>query len=194
MYEISSAERGFSIEGGLLYDNPLNGSHKPYKDMDGGFGYTGNIAYDFFNWGGIELGVIHSSHNYTLAIVNNAIREANASKTLFYLKARGYLLRRGKSEIILGLGGGFADISGYSVLEQYEISDDFSGSGFISTLDYRYNISPGLALSAYLGLNLADYTRYELMGSKTDYPGKMPDGNSLIWGITVFHRIGIPQP
>jgi hypothetical protein len=193
MYVVSYAERGFSIEGGLLYDNPLGDSHRPYKDMEGGFGYIANIAYDFFDRGGLELGVMHSSHNYTLAVVNNAISQADASKSTFYLKARIYLFKQDKSEVIFGLGGGLTDISGSTVISNFIVSDDFSGACLLASLDYRYTISPGLALSAYLGLNLADYTRYELMGSKQDYPGSMPNGNSLCWGITVFHRIGIPQ-
>lgn len=193
MYVVSCAGQGFSIEGGLLYDKPLGDSNKPYKDMEGGFGYIANFAYDFFERGGLELGVMHSSHSYTLAVVNNAISQANASKSAFYLKARAYLLQKGKSEVLFGIGGGFSDISGSFIVGDYEFSNDYSGPCLITSLDYRYNISPGLALSAYLGFNLVDYNRYEILGSKQNYPGSMPNGNSLCWGITVFHRIGIPR-
>jgi hypothetical protein len=193
MYGISAAEKGFSIEGGLLYDNPLGDSQKAYQDMEGGFGYVANIGYDFFERGGLEIGVAHSSHNYTLEIDDNAVREADASKTMVFLKVRAYLMQRGNSEIIAGLGGGLADISGTLIEQDSDLSNGFSGPGLIASFEYRYKISPGLALSAYLGLNLIDYSRYEVAGYKTDYPGDLPGGNSLCWGITVFHRIGVPQ-
>lgn len=193
MYAISYAEKGFTIEAGLLYDRPLGDSHKPYKDMEGGFGYIANFAYDFFDRGGLEFGVMHSSHDYELRVVNNAVNQASADKTTIFLKARAYPLMRGKSEIIIGLGGGLFDISGPKIYQDVELSDDFSGLGIVASLDYRFNITPGLALSAYLGLNLVSFDRYEILGYKADYPGKLPDGNSLCWGFTVFHRIGIPQ-
>ena len=188
-----NAERGFSIEGGLLYDKPLGGTQKPYHDIQGGFGYIANFAYDFFEWGGLEFGVMHTSHEFELAVVNNAVNQGNASKTTLFLKARACPLRIGKSELIVGLGAGLFEISGTTIVDNFEVSDDFSGLGFLTSLDYRYKISPGLELSAHLGMNFVNYNRYEINGYKSDYPGSMPDGKSLCWGITVFHRIGIPQ-
>jgi len=161
--------------------------------MEGGFGYIANFAYDFFERGGLEFGVMHTTHDYELEVVNNAVIRASADKTTIFLKARAYPLIKGKSEIIISLGTGLFDISGPRIIGNSELSDDFSGIGITAGLDYRYNITSGLALSAYLGLNLVNYDRYEILGYKTDYPDKMPDGNSLCWGITIFHRIGIPQ-
>lgn len=187
------ADKGFSIEAGLLFDRPASGTNKPYPEMTSGFGYMGNIGYDFFERGGLELGVLHTTHDYVLDVIGGAVEEESAVKTTIFLKARGIPYQRDKFEIIVAAGLGFFDLSGKKLIQGNSTDEDLSGLGFTGNLDFRYNITTGLAVSLYLGGNLVNYNRYELLGIKTAYPGKLPGGDSFNWGLTVFHRIGIPQ-
>jgi hypothetical protein len=190
----SFAEKGFTIEGGLLYDQPGGGGHnRPFPAMKGGFGYTANFGYNFTNQEGFELGVMHTMHNYELGVRTNAAIEDNADKTTFFLKARVSPLKRGNFEIVTAAGIGFFDIAGKQIIQEQDTDNDFSGLGFTGNFDFRYYITSGLAVSIYLGANFVDYNRYEIFGYKKDYGMKMPGGNSINWGLTLFHHIGIPQ-
>jgi hypothetical protein len=187
------AEKGFSIEGGLMYDRPIaKADRRPYTNLQGGLGYTANLGYDFFDRGGVELGVMYSTHAYDFDVVGSAIKEDDASKTTIFFKLRGILYKGERFEIITAAGVGFFDITGKRIIQENIVDEDFSGPGFTGNIDFRYYASPGLAITFYFGANLVDYNRYELFNSKSTYPGKMPSGNSLNWGLTFFHRIGIP--
>lgn len=189
----SQAERGFTIEGGLIYDRPSGSSNKPFIGMESGLGYTANIGFDIFERGGLELGVLRTSHAYELDVVGGAVREDDAVKTTFYLKARGVPYKYEKFELVAGVGVGFFDIAGKRIIQENDVDENFSGFGVLTNLNFRYHVTGGLALSFYLGANFVNYDRYELFGFKTDYGRKLPGGDSINWGLTLFHRIGIPQ-
>jgi hypothetical protein len=189
----SKARKGFTIEGGLIYDHPASHS-RPYTNMKGGFGFTGNLGFDFLDWAGFELGVIHSSHKYELGVHSGAVLEESADKTTFFLKARAIPFRRGKFEFIAAAGVGFFDLAGKRLdIAGDQFDEDFSGLGFTGNFDFRYNITDGLAASLYLGSNFINYSRYEILGYKADFGRKLPSGNSINWGLTLYHYIGIPQ-
>ena len=93
------------------------------------------------------------------------------------------------------MGAGFFDISGdrISATDNAQYNEDFSGWGVITNMNLRYHVSGGLAVSFYLGANFVDYNKYTLLGYPSSYNGAIPGGDSINLGITVFHRIGIPQ-
>jgi hypothetical protein len=95
--------------------------------------------------------------------------------------------------LIMAAGIGYFDISGQKIIQGIQSDIDFSGVGLVTDFKFRYHINDGLAISFYIGANVVNYNRYEVFGSKTDYGGKLPGGNSINWGVTIFHRIGIPQ-
>jgi hypothetical protein len=189
----SAAQRGFTIEAGLIYDHPSGLHNKPYPAMKSGLGYTGILGYDFIDRAGLDLGVMKTSHNYELSVIHGAVTEDNADKTTIFLKAHGIPFRHDKFDLVIAAGIGYFDISGQKMILGNPSDIDFSGVGLVTDLKFRYNISDGLALSFYIGANFVNYNRYEIFGYKADYGGKLPGGNSLNWGFTVFHRIGIPQ-
>jgi RNase P/RNase MRP subunit p29 len=191
----SLAKKGFSIEGGLIFDRPARTSHdRPYANMKGGLGFIGNVGYDLFERGGLEIGAMHSSHHYELGIRSGVVLEETATKTAFFVKARAIPLQKGKFEIATAAGIGYFDISGKrldsigNALDEY-----FSGIGFTGNIDTRYHITDALAASFYLGLNLVNYSRYEIFGYKADFGRPLPGGDSINWGLTLYHHIGIPQ-
>lgn len=191
---LAFAEKGFSIEGGLIYDRPIDDkSDRAFSDLRPGFGYTGNLGYDFFDKFGLEIGVMHTRHDYDLAVTGGGIIEEVAGRTIFFLKARVMPLRISKSEFVLAAGPGFFDISGLRQVQGSDADAGFSGWGMVSNANYRYHINDGLALGFFLGINLVKYNRFELIGFETPYNGPLPKGNSISWGFTIFHRIGIPQ-
>ena len=110
------AQKGFSIEGGLIYDRPTGSGAKPFTAIKSGLGYMGNIGYDFVDRAGLELGVLHSSHDYELAVINNAVSEESADKTTIFLKARGIPYRREKYDLVIAAGIGYFDISGKKLI------------------------------------------------------------------------------
>jgi hypothetical protein len=189
------ARTGFSIEGGLLYDRPASGAHdRPYANMKSGIGFTINLGYDIWDRVGLELGAMHTAHEYELGIrAGGAIIEENADKTTFFLKARAIPFRYKKFETVIAAGAGFFDISGKRLRGGSEVDEDFSGPGFTGNLDFRYNVSEGLAISLYLGANFVNYKRYEIFGYKSNFEGGMPGGDSINWGLTIYHSIGMPQ-
>lgn len=179
-----------------MHDQPRNNPHdKPYQNMKGGYGYIADVGYDIFDRLGLEIGVMHTTHDYDLISIHGAIMGASAEKTTFFIKVRGAPWRWNKLELITALGAGFFDISGdrISALDNVRYNEDFSGWGVITNMNLRYHVSGGLAVSFYLGANFVDYNKYSLFGYPNSYNGPMPGGDSINLGITVFHRIGIPQ-
>jgi hypothetical protein len=194
-YSNPMAEKGFSIEGGLIYDRPSINSHdRPYNHMKGGIGFIGNVGYDFFERGGLEIGAMHSTHDYELGIKNGVVLEETAPKTTFFMKARGTPFKRGKFEAVIAAGIGYFDISGRRLDIAGEPYDEyFSGFGFTGDLDLRYHITGGLAACLYLGSNFVNYSHYEIFGYKANFGERLPGGDSINWGLTLYHHIGIPQ-
>jgi hypothetical protein len=195
LYSFSLAEKGFSIEGGLIYDHPAINSHdRPYDHMKGGLGFLGNVGYDIFERGGLEIGAMHSSHDYELGVINGVVLERTASKTTFFLKARGIPIKRAKFEAVIAAGIGYFDISGQRLDATNEPYDEyFSGWGFTGDLVFRYYVTGGLAACLYLGSNFVNYGRYEIYGYKADFGRRLPGGDSINWGLTLYHHIGIPE-
>ena len=184
---------GFSIRGGLLYDRPLQ---KVYQDMESGIGYVGSIGYDIIDRLGVEIGVMHSRHDYRFAVEGNSILEEEAEKNTIFFKVRGIPWKIAKAEVVLAAGPALFDISGLRRDEQiqaFDIEEDFSGWGVITSLDLRYHISEGLAITFYLSGNFVNYDKYTEFRRMANYPGKLPGGDSVSWGITIFHRIGNPK-
>jgi len=185
------AQKGLSIEGGIIYDRPVGDMNsRPFDDMRPGFGYTANIGFDFFERGGLELGVIRSTHSFDLYTIGGATAEETADKTSFFLRLRGSPLKREKFAVIVAAGPGYFDISGETVIQGNIVAEGYSGWGITTSSRFRYSVTPGLAISIYFGVNLVNYSRYDLLGYNTDYPGDLPNGNSLTWGLTFFHCVG----
>ena len=188
------AEKGFSIRGGLLHDSP---STDVFREMESGIGYIGSFGFDFIDRAGLELGVLHSTHDYIFDIVAGAVREREADKTTFFIKARAIPYRIGQAEFVLGIGPAFFDITGSKLrtIESgtFELEEGFSGWGLVTSVDLRYFVSDGLALTFYISGNFAKYRNFSISSADADYPGDFPRGDSVSWGLTVFHRIGMPK-
>ncbi len=188
------AKKGFSIEGGMIFDFPSHSAHNShYSHIKYGPGLISNFGYNLFDWGGVEVGVMYTSHGYELGVQNGVVLERTANKTTFFLKARGVPFKREKIELVATAGIGFFDISGARLIQDVEFEEDFSGLGFTGNLEFRYNFSTGLGAGFVVGTNIVNYSRYELLGLRTNFGGKLPGGDSIYWGITLYHHIGIPQ-
>ena len=192
--QLAFAQKGFSIRGGLLHDSP---STEVFREMDSGVGYIGSFGFDFFDRAGLELGVLHSTHDYIFNIEAGAVREKEAEKTTLFIKARAIPYRIGKAEIVLGIGPALFDINGFRLYtigtSTFEFEDGFSGWGVVTSIDLRYFVSDGLALTFYLSGNFVKYSEFTINTADTPYSGDFPRGDSVCWGLTVFHRIGMPK-
>lgn len=185
------AQPGFSIQGGLLHDTPAQDT---YERMEAGIGYVGNFGFDLYERLGLEIGVLHSTHDYLFVIEANAIREKDAEKNTIFFKVRAIPYKIGKAEFVLAAGPALFDISGVRRFEnRYDLEDGFSGWGAVLSFDMRYFVSQGLALTFYLSGNFVKYDQYTVNSIDFAYPGDLPGGDSVSWGLTVFHRIGMPK-
>lgn len=185
------AQTGFSIEGGLISDRPKNTEHdRPYANMSAGIGYVAFLSFDFIPRAGLEIGVMHTNHDFELAVISNQVIEDNAEKTAFIIRARGIPFKKGKFESVLAAGPAFFDISGLRYTPAIIIEENFSGWGLSTNLSMRYHINQGLAACLYLGLNFVNYNKYTEFGNKAPFPGRLPGGDSFNIGVTLFHRIG----
>ena len=187
-------QSGFSIRGGLLYDRPFS---EVYSEMEPGIGYVGSFGYDFVDRLGLEIGVMHSTHDYDFAMEGNAILEEQAEKNTIYFKVRAIPWKIEKAELVIAAGPALFDISGLRRSENslmIDVEEDLSGWGIAASLDFRYHITPGLAVTLYLAGNFVNYDKYRLFNREASYPGYLPNGgNSVGWGLTIFHRIGKPK-
>lgn len=189
----ASGQNGFSIRGGLLYDRPLD---ELYEEMESGIGYVGSIGYDIIDRLGVEMGVLHSTHDYWLAVEAGSVLEEEAEKNTIFFKVRGIPWKIEKAEIVLAAGPALFDISGLRRIESiqtYDIEEGFSGWGVVTNFDFRYHVSGGLAVTFYLSGNFVNYDKYTQLRRETVFPGKLPGGDSVSWGVTIFHRIGNPR-
>ena len=191
--QLASGRSGFSIRGGLLYDRPVEGV---YSDMASGIGYMGSFGFDFTDRLGLEIGVMHSTHDYDFAVEGNAVLEEEAEKNTIFIKARAIPWMIEKAEIVIAAGPALFDISGLRRSEKgliLDVDEDFSGWGIVASLDFRYHVSPGLAVTFYLSGNFVNYDKYSQFRREVSYPAILPrQGNSLSLGLTIFHRIGKP--
>ncbi len=188
----AGADNGFSIRGGILHDTP---SDKPYKDLTSGFGYIGSLGYDFIDAAGFEVGVMHSTHDFYLGVISNVVIEDKAEKTTFFIKGRVVPWKYKKTELALGAGPAFFDISGkrlYGPSSGQRFDEGFSGWGYLLNLDLRTYLGDHLAGTFYLSANFIGYSKYSILNLDTAYNGKLPGGDSISWGLTLFYRIGKP--
>ena len=187
-------QSGFSIRGGLLFDRPVE---EVYSEMEPGIGYMGSFGYDFIERIGLEIGVMHSTHDYYFALEGNAVLEEEAEKNAIFFKARAIPWKIDKAELVIAAGPALFDISGLrrSVGDpRFDVEEDFSGWGIVAGLDFRYHVSPGLAVTFYLSGNFVNYDKYSQFRREVPYPGSLPrGGDSVSWAVTVFHRIGKPK-
>ncbi len=188
------AQSGFSIRGGLLYDRPVD---KIYSEMEPGIGYVGSFGYDFIDRLGLEIGVMHSTHDYDFAIEGNAVLEEEAEKNTIFFKVRAIPWKIKKAELVIAVGPALFDISGLRRSENgttIDLEEGFSGWGLAANFDFRYHVSPGLAVTFFLAGNFVNYDKYSLFRREASYPDYLPNGgNSVSWGVTIFHRIGNPK-
>lgn len=186
-------QSGLSIRGGLLYDRPVD---KVYSEMEPGIGYVGSIGFDFIDRLGLEIGVMHSTHDYDYALRGNAVLEEEAEKNTVFFKARAIPWKIEKAELVIAAGPALFDISGLRRSANdpmIDVEENFSGWGIVAGLDFRYHVSPGLGLALYLSGNFVNYDEYRQFGSGVSYPATLPRrGDSFSLGLTIFHRIGMP--
>lgn len=188
------AQSGFSIRGGLLYDRPVD---KIYSEMEPGIGYVGSLGYDFIDRLGLEIGVMHSTHDYDFAIEANAVLEEEAEKNAIFFKVRAIPWKIDKAELVIAAGPALFDISGLRRFENgttIDVEEGFSGWGLAANFDFRYHVTPGLAVTFFLAGNFVNYDEYSQFRREVSYPGYLPaGGDSISWGVTIFHRIGNPK-
>ncbi len=178
-----------------MQDSP---SSEIFREMQDGIGYIGSIGFDFFEGAGLELGVLHSTHDYIFNIVAGAIREREAEKNTLFFKVRVIPYRFGKADILLAAGPALFDIAGgrlYTIdLGTFEFEDGYSGWGFVTSVDLRYFVSDGLSLTFYISGNFVQYGKYTVNSADAVFPDDLPrSGDSVSWGLTIFHRIGMPK-
>lgn len=192
--DLEAKPPGFSIRLGLLHDTPTK---KIFTNMEAGVGYIGTIGFDFHERIGLEAGVLHSTHGYDLAIEAGAIREEQAERNAIMIKARGTALRIGRTDVILAVGPAHFDITGIRRFvngsNYIDLEENFSGWGLTMNLDLRYHVTEGLAVTLYFSGNFVRYGKYSLNSRDTAYQDEMPRGDSFAWGLTLFHRIGMPK-
>lgn len=165
--------------------------------MEPGIGYIGSFGYDFIERFGLEIGVTHSTHDYDFALEGNVALEEEAEKNTIFFKARAIPWKIKKAELVIAAGPALFDISGlrrFAGDPMIDVEEDFSGWGIVAGLDFRYHVSPGLALTFYLSGNFVNYDKYSRFRREVPYPGSLPrGGDSVSWAVTVFHRIGNPK-
>lgn len=191
---MSMAQKGFFFHGGILMDIP---SDKPFKNMKSGVGYIGSVGYNFFDRGGLEIGVLHSTHLYDIATLGNAIYQDEAEKNNVFLKINASAFKYKRIELLAGAGVGFYDITGNilapgdsSIADAF--SEGFSGWGYTLNIDFRYYITENFAATFYLAGNFVKYSNTSpILESQALTKGR-PGGNSVSPGITFFYRVGIP--
>ncbi len=191
--QLASGRSGFSIRGGLLFDRPVE---EVYSKMEPGIGYMGSFGFDFTDRFGLEIGVLHTTHDYDFAVEGNSLLEEEAEKNTIFFKARAIPWMIEKAELVISAGPALFDISGLRRSENgpiLDVDEDFSGWGIVAGLDFRYHVSPGLAVTFYLSGNFVNYDKYSQFRREAPYPGNLPrGGDSLSWAVTIFHRIGKP--
>lgn len=175
-----------------MHDSP---SSEIFREMESGIGYIGSFGFDFYEKAGVELGILHSTHDFIFDIEAGAVREREAERNTVFLKVRAIPYRLGKADLVLGFGPALFGITGMRLFDAkpgiYEFEEGYSGWGVVTSVDLRYFVSEGLSLTFYLSGNFVKYGKYTINTVDAIYPGDLPRGDSVCWGLTVFHRIGM---
>lgn len=175
-----------------MHDSP---SSEIFREMESGIGYIGSFGFDFYEKAGVELGILHSTHDFIFDIEAGAVREREAERNTVFLKVRAIPYRLGRADLVLGFGPALFGITGMRLFDAkpgiYEFEEGYSGWGVVTSVDLRYFVSEGLSLTFYLSGNFVKYGKYTINTVDAIYPGDLPRGDSVCWGLTVFHRIGM---
>jgi hypothetical protein len=193
--DISYGKTGFFIRGGLLNDSPRK---EVFQDMESGIGYMAGLGYDFFPRIGLDIGVLNSTHEYRVGVSGNAVRNDNAEKTSFFIRAHYSPLKSGEYEILLGGGPSYYSINGtlryYYDEENYYIYDkSYNGWGLTAGVDLMYYATENLAITFFALANFIEYSQQSVNPINPDDRIEVPRGDSMGLGIALFYRIGKPQ-
>lgn len=187
--DMALAEKGLSIRGGLLRDSPRQ---ETFKDMEPGVGYVAGIGYEFIDRAGLDLSVMHSTHEYRYGLRGRAVVTDKADKTAICIKARFLPLKTPQYEIEISAGPAFYSISGNIDSTEFTIPglEGFSGWGYTGGLDLRHFATENLAITFYLSANFVKYNKQSFNSRTVEPPTRLPHGDSFCWGLTLFYRIG----
>lgn len=187
--KVANAEKGLSIRGGFLSDSPRQ---EVFDDMEAGVGYIGSMGYEIIEKFGADLGVMHSTHEYRLGLRGPAVVNDKAEKTAIFVRGRYLPLKTEKYEIELGAGPAFYSISGNVEPEDFGIPGEmgFNGWGYTAGLDLKHFATKNLAVTFYISANIVKYSKQSFNTSTIAEPTRLPRGDSISWGLTLFYRIG----
>ncbi len=187
--EIANAEKGLSIRGGFLRDTPRQ---EVFDDMEAGVGYIASMGYEVFERFGADLGVMHSTHEYRLGLRGRAVMNDKAEKTAIFVRGRYLPLKTEQYEIELGAGPAFYSISGNVEPEDFGIPGEmgFNGWGYTAGLDLKHFATKNLAVTFYISANIVKYSKQTFNTINIAEPSRLPRGDSISWGLTLFYRIG----
>lgn len=193
--DISFGKTGFIIRGGLLSDSPSN---EVFQDMQPGIGYVAGFGYDFFPGIGLDIGVLNSTHEYRIGVTGNAVRNNNAEKTSFFIRAHYSPLKSGDYEILLGAGPSYYSINGvlryyYDEVNYNNYDKSYNGWGFTAGADFMYYATENFAFTFYVMANIVKYSQQSVNPFNPDDRIEVPRGDSMGLGFTLFYRIGKPQ-
>jgi hypothetical protein len=186
---VVEAKKGLSLRGGFLRDTPRQ---DVFEDMESGVGYIAGIGYEFFEFAGADLGVMHSTHEFRLGVRGNAVVNDKAEKTALFIRARFLPLKTAQNEIELGAGPAFYSITGNTetAVLPFPGEEGFSGWGYTIGLDLRHFATDNLAVSFYFSANMVKYNKQTLNTRDVEPPTRLPRGDSYCWGLNLFYRIG----
>lgn len=186
--EIAIAEKGLSIRGGFLRDSP---QQEVFDDMEAGVGYIASLGYEVFEKVGVDLGVMHSTHEFRLGLRGNAIVNEKAEKTAIFVRGRFLPLKTERYEIELGAGPAFYSITGNTEAPEFLFpgEEGFSGWGYTAGLDLKHFATENLAITFYISANIVKYNDQTFNSGPVKPPTRLPRGDSISWGLTLFYRI-----
>jgi hypothetical protein len=183
------AQKGLTIRGGFLHDSP---GTEVFEDMKPGVGYIGSLGYDIFNKLGGDLGVMHSTHEFRAGLVGYSVLSDKAEKTAIFIRARYSPLVTEKYQIQLGAGPAFYSIAGDVAIPGIGLpyEEGFSGWGYTAGVDLMHFATENLAITFYLSANIVKFNKQTFNSSTLREPTRLPRGDSISWGLTLFYKIG----
>ncbi len=172
-----------------MHDTP---KQEVFEDMEAGIGYVAGIGYEFIEKVGFDLGVMHSTHEYRLGMRGQAIMKDKADKTAIFIRGRFLPMKTKQYEIELGAGPAYYSIAGNVEAEDDGISGEmgFYGWGYTAALELKHFASKNLAVTFYISTNIVKYGKQTFNTLTVAEPTRLPRGNSISWGLTLFYRIG----
>lgn len=172
-----------------MHDTP---KHEVFDDIESGVGYIGSIGYDIFERFGADLGVMHSTHEFRSGLRGNAVINDEADKTAIFIRLRVLPLKTTQNEIQIGAGPAFYSTSGRIVIPEYNLpgEEGFNGWGYTVGLDLKHFATENLAVTLYLSANIVKYNKQTFNTIELISPSRLPRGDSISWGLTIFYRIG----